>query len=57
MAYGVLEYWSDGVMEEPSVLYPPVIDHDHKFRVKFDAHVKSPFHMDLGIKVFRNSGI
>jgi hypothetical protein len=20
----------------------------------FDAHVKSPFHMDLGIKVFRN---
>jgi len=54
MAYGVLEYWSDGVMEEPSVLYPPVIDHDHKFRVKFDAHVKSPFHMDLGIKVFRN---
>ena len=22
--------------------------------VNLDAHVKSPFHMDLGIKVFRN---
>jgi hypothetical protein len=22
--------------------------------IKFDAHAKSPFHMDLGIKVFRD---
>jgi len=24
------------------------------YGLKFDAHVKSPFYMDLGIQVFRN---
>ena len=42
MAYGVVEYWSDELLEIAK----------HK-RTTIDTHVKSPFYMDLGIQELR----